>query len=249
VFKTTGLDLLRGRKGIMLTLVAILPVFLMLIGRIVGMERGGGTVFFVSTVVPIYQYINLIVFIFLGCSVLGDSIGDGTITYDILCPLSRPAIYAGKMLAYLLSSSALLLVAMLCAYLVCMAPFGMQTVSRNLPLLLSVEIMTVASAMVYGSFFTLLSLLLKRAVLIAIILAISIDGFLAYLPMKISVVSIFVHIRNLMGALANEPGFMEMHKKFTIDIPPVHSVLVLVSTWLIYTVVGVIVFRGKQFTK
>ena len=247
VFRATGLDPLRRRKGMMLALLALLPVALMLAGRIFGMERGGGTLFFLRVLLPFYHYINTLVFVFLGCSILGEGIGDRTITYDLMCPLSRTAIYAGKMLSYIVSSLLILLTALLAAYLVCMAGVGTEALSRNLPLLYAAGVMTAAAALLYGAFFVLLSLLLKRAVLVAIILTISLDGFLAHIPLKISACSPFVHLRNLMAVLADEPLFREMPNGMRIDLSPAHSLCTLIILWLVFTAAGGIVFKKKQF--
>ncbi len=254
VFRTTGFEPLKWRRGISLALLALIPVFLMIVGRLFGMERGRDSLFFITMLVPFYHYINLIVFVFLGCSALGESISDKTITYDLVCPVGRGAIYAGKYLAFLASTLVILLPVLILAYIVCMAPGGRGAFGggdlflRNLRLLWPVLLLTATGAMVYGAFFLLLSLVIRRAVLLAIILAVSIEGFIAYLPLKLSALSLHVHLRNLAGHLSGEPRLLEMIKGQTpIEIHPASSFAVLALLWLLFVVSGVMAIGRKQF--
>jgi hypothetical protein len=107
--------------------------------------------------------------------------------------------------------------------------------------------MAVAAAMVYGSFFIFLSLVIKKAVLVGIILAIGIDGFLAYVPMQISNISMQVHLRNLMSAISGETRFRQMLEGVNIDVHPGYSILVLFCVCLVFVSGGMIAFRRKQF--
>ena len=120
VFRNSALQPLQGRKGILLGLLALLPIVLMILGRLFGEDRGGGLIFFVRAVVPFYHYINLTFFLFMGCSVLGESIEEKTITYDLVCPVRRTAIYTGRYLSFLFSSLVILIPVQWVAYMVCM---------------------------------------------------------------------------------------------------------------------------------
>ncbi|MFH1998063.1 MAG: hypothetical protein ABIK28_00215, partial [Planctomycetota bacterium] len=202
VFLNSCFEPLAGRRGIMLSLLALLPIVLMLLGRIFGVDRGGGHLFFVTTIVPFYHYINMVFFVFLGCSALGDGIEDKTIIYELICPISRGTLFLGKYLCYLASSLIILLPMLGIAYFTCMVRFGWDAIIRDLPLLFSVVLMTGVSAMLYGSAFVLLSFLIKRSVLVAIVLSLGVDGFLANVPLKISNLSPQIHIRNLIGFLS-----------------------------------------------
>jgi hypothetical protein len=247
VFRTSGLGPLMGRKGILLILLAALPMVMMVAGRIFGADRGTGLLFFLTTLAPFYHYINLIVFIFLGCSALGESIEDKTLTYDLACPLPRFSIFAGRYLSYGISSLSILLPSLWGAYLICMAPRGIDAVTREFAIPTAMTIMTVAATGVYGSLFILLSLQIKRAVLLAILLMVGLDGVIAYLPLKISSLSILVHLRNLMSTISGERRFRNMLEDSVITVEPGYSLLVLICLWLLFTVVGAVIFRGKQF--
>ena len=59
VFRNSGLEPLRGRKGIMLFLLTTLPIIIMVLGRIFSGDRGGGSIFFIMLIVPMYHYIDM----------------------------------------------------------------------------------------------------------------------------------------------------------------------------------------------
>jgi len=248
VFLNSCFEPLAGRRGIMLSLLTVLPIALMLLGRILGEDRGGGHLFFITTVVPFYQYINMIFFIFLGCSALGDGIEDKTIAYELICPISRGMLFLGRYLSYLASSLVILLPMLILAYFICMIRFGFDAVVRDLPMLFSVVSMTIVAAMVYGSVFVMFSLLIKRSVLVAIVLSLAIDGFLANLPLQISSISPQIHLRNLMGFLSGEDRFRQIIAGIeSIEVSPLTSSVVLAGIWLSFTLFGQWLFSKKQF--
>jgi ABC-type transport system involved in multi-copper enzyme maturation permease subunit len=250
VFRISALQPLKGRKGVLLTGLALLPIVLMILGRLFGEDRGGGLRFFVIAVVPFYHYINLTFFLFLGCSALGESIEDKTITYDLVCPVRRAAIYLGRFFSFLFSALVILLPVQWVAYTVCMAHFGMNAVTMYFPSFIAMTVTTVAAALVYGAFFMTLSLLLKRAILVGIGLSVIFDGFLAYLPLSVHSMAPLAHFRNLMGHISGERSFWTMVPGFersTLEIPLSQSIIVLTCLFLVGAVAGGMVFKRKQF--
>gem|GEM_PF-2164162 len=251
VFRTNARGSLRGRRGIVLLLLVFLPTILILISDILGTERGGGSYFFMENIVPVFHYIELVIYIFLGCSVLGDAIEDRTLTYDLICPVSRGSLFAGRYLTYIVSSLLLLVPAVVAVHLVCMARYGLDDVRFNLPLLWAVLAATVLGALVYGAAFLFLSLLTKRAVLVAIILAICVEGFVANLPLRVSTCSMLYHLRNVMVAVSGKVEFFPAHGMAIYqEMDPValtHSVVVLAVTWLAFLVASLLLFQRKQF--
>ncbi|MBU0755881.1 MAG: hypothetical protein KJ645_12125, partial [Planctomycetes bacterium] len=162
VFRKSCFEPLRGRRAVMLVLLALLPILLMGIARLVGEERGRGLIFFIQVIVPFYHYINMIFFIFIGCSALGESLEDRTLTYDLICPVSRNMIFSGKYAAYAASTATVLLGVLLLAYIVCMAPFGVSALFQYIPALSAVSLTTFFAVLIYGAVFISLSLLIKR---------------------------------------------------------------------------------------
>jgi len=246
IIRVSGLRLINGKKGFMLFLLAFLPVILIVSGKLLGGSLYGGTKFYIEKVTFFYHFIDLIVFIFLGCYTLGESIDDKTISYDLNCPLSRLALYIGKTLSYLISTMALLLPAHLTAYIICMGFVSSEMVFRNLQVLVAVMIVTALACLLYGVLFILLSLTFKRSVLFSIIYAVAIDIFLATIPIKANVLSIYVHFRNLSAFISNNSNFLITPSQFKIEIEYSYSIMVCLSLLILFSVGGCMIFMRKQ---
>ncbi|MHC4942672.1 MAG: ABC transporter permease subunit [Planctomycetota bacterium] len=247
VFRNTCFECLHGRRGVMLTLLALLPILLMLGALLFNVERGGGSLFFIITLVTFYHYINMIFYIFLGCSALGESLEDKTITYELICPVPRSMIFAGRIASYWVSTMVIILPVICTAYFVSMVRYGGEILVRNLPSLAAVVLMTCVAALVYGSVFMVLSLLLKRAIYVAIILAVVVDGFIAYLPLRVAALSPQIHLKNLMALISGDDRFRIMIPGVEpIELAPGISVVVLVMVWLFFTGLGGVLFSRKQ---
>ncbi len=245
VFRTTGLDVLGGKKCAALILFAFLPVLLMLLARLFGFERGGGELFFVKTLFPVYHFINLIFFIFLGCSALGEGLEDKTITYDIICPVSRSAVYVGKFVSFLVSSLVVLLSATVVAYAVCMALFGLDALLRSVQCLVGVLAASTAGALVYGSFFMMLSVLIKRAVLVGIPIVLF-NEILAFVPLNIEGLSIQSHLRNLATFISGDMRFLQVVETIKSEYHPGGSFFVLAALVALFLFGGIVLFVRKQ---
>ncbi len=253
VFRISALGPVRRKRGVVLFVLAMLPVFLIVIAGLFGAERGGGNKFFTLGVVPVYHYIEMVIFIFLGCAVLGDDMEKRTIAYDLICPVSRLAIYAGRYFTYLASALLLVLPALVAVYVACMARYGVDSIAHYLPLLVAVLSAAVIGAMVYGSAFIFLSLLTKRAVLAAVIITICFEGFVAHIPFRVCSSSVLYHLRNLMVAISDETWFFPMstldvavdNKIF--EVTAAQSVMTLGLLWVGFTIGGIMLFNRKQF--
>jgi len=253
VFRISALSPVRRKRGVILFILAMLPVVLIVIADLFGAERGGGSKFFTVGIVPVYHYIEMVIFIFLGCSVLGDDMETRTLAYDLICPVSRLAIFAGRYLTYLVSALLLVLPALTAVFFACMTRYGFDALAHSLPLLFAVLVAATVGALVYGSAFVFLSLLTKRAVLAAVIITICIEGFLAHMPFRICSSSVLYHLRNLMVAISGETWFFPMadfdlavmNEIFEVTLS--QSVTTLSLLWVGFTVGGVMLFNRKQF--
>lgn len=250
IFRVSGLKPIQGRKGIVLLILSLLPIVLMIAARMVIQDtKGRGSEFFIYLAVHYYLNTNMIVYIFLGCSALGNSIEEKTITYDLICPLSRTALYGGRFISYIASALVIILPAQGLSYLVCFSIMGSDTIliPENVRLLFSITLVTAVAAVLYGTAYVFLSLIIKRAVLVAIILSVCIDGFVANIPHRICTLSLQYHFRNLMCALGKDKRFFGALEAAGIDVGVGYSILTLTLLWVLFTVGGVMVFARREF--
>jgi ABC-type transport system involved in multi-copper enzyme maturation permease subunit len=199
----------------------------------------------------------MVVFIFLGCSVLGDDIESRNITYDLICPVSRPALFAGRYLSYLASALVLVMPALVAAFTVCMARFGADAMAHSMHLLWAVLIATATGALVYGAAFLFLSLIVKRAIfatIIAIVLSVCIEGFVANIPLRVSSCSVLYHLQNIMYGISGEIGFFPvsvendlLRMKGVYEVTTFDSVLTLALLWVGFMIGSLLMFRRKEF--
>lgn len=257
VFRISALNPIRRKRSIVLLLLTFLPVIPLVIAELCGVERGRGSRFFTVVMVPIYHYIEMVVYIFVGCSVLGDDIESRNITYDLVCPVSRPALFFGRYLSYLVSALILVMPALVSVYMICMARVSAEMIVHNLYLLWAILIATVTGALVYGAAFLFLSLIVKRAIfaiIIAIVLSVCIEGFVANIPLRVSSCSVLYHLQNVMYGISGEIGFFPisgendlLKLKGVYEVTTFDSVLTLVLLWVGFMVGSLLMFRRKEF--
>jgi len=252
VFKTSALEPVRRKRGLILFILTLLPVILIVIAGIFDAEHGRGSRFFTFVIVPAYHYIEVLVFIFLGCAVLGEGIENRTMTYDLVCPVSRMALFAGRYLTYIVSALILVLPALTAAYIVCMTPCGMDAFRHSLPLLWAVLVGAVAGAFVYGSAFMFMSLITRRAVLAAVILTICVESFVANMPLRLATCSALFHLRNIMASISGDIEFFPVPPQMkmvmtALDVTAGESAMVLILLCALFTFMSGWIFARKQF--
>jgi ABC-type transport system involved in multi-copper enzyme maturation permease subunit len=252
VFMTSALEPVRRKRGLILFILTLLPVILIVAADIFGAERGHGSRFFVLGIASTYHYIEVLVYIFLGCAVLGEGIENRTMTYDLVCPISRGAIFAGRYLTYIVSALILVLPALTISYFVCMFKYGWANVVHSLPLLWAVLVGAVLAAFVYGSAFMFMSLVTRRAVLAAVLLTICAESFVANLPLRLATYSALFHLRNIMAAISDNIEFFPVPPQINLvvealDVTAGESALVLVCLCAGFTYLSARFFSRKQF--
>jgi hypothetical protein len=250
VFSVCAIDPLRRKRGWVLFALTMLPVILILVAILFGAERGGGGLFFTGLTSVMYHYIEVLVFLFLGCFVLGNDMENRAMTFDLVCPVSRLSLFAGRYLTYVLSALLLVLPALVILYTVCLSRYGMDSFLRSLPLLGAVLLGAVIASLVYGSFFIFLSVITKRAVLWSVLLVIVFSGFLANLPFRISMMAPLFHLRNIMASVSEDSGFFPMKEQLghvNLEMSALASAGVLFLLWILWTGAGALFFNRKQF--
>ncbi len=248
-FRVSLFQPLRGRRGVVLFFLTLLPVIIVLLSHCFAAVRGGGSRFFMEEMVTIYHYIELLIYIFLGCSVLGSDMESRILCYDLTCPVSRNAIVAGRYLTYLVCAYVLVLPSLCLAYVTTLGWYGPDPVFYYLPLLGATILSAVIGAIVYGAFFLCLSIYTRRSALVAMILAFCIEGFVANIPLKICTYSVLFHLRNVMFFATGETGFFPIPgMRENVPVGLWSSVLVLVVLWGVLTFLSLRAFNRKQFT-
>jgi ABC-2 type transport system permease protein len=205
VYRFSLRQLLVGRSAKVLMILGLVPVAASLLWRIyLGQDAS-----LVLQIVSGGFYTHLFLFVFslaFGCSAIRDEIESSTMAYLFTRPVSRVAIYLGKLLSAMTAAGLLLVV----SYLISVAVITVGhpevvTQARN------VLVILVLGAIVYTCIFVLLGAALTRPFLAGVMYAFVWEVFVPFMPgmvKKFSVMHFLFHI--YPGTIRQQFG----------DIPP-----------------------------
>jgi ABC-2 type transport system permease protein len=193
-------------------------------------------VYYVRNVVPL-------VALFYATSLVADEVEGKTLTYLLTRPIRRPAILAGKLLAYLATTLALSLPAVVLSFFILNTSQGLSGVGARIPDLLR-DLGTVALAMVaYGALFTLLGVLLRRP-MIPGLLFLFVWELCANLPGYMPRLTITAYLRSLVSHRPAQQGLAGL---FEQSIPAGESLLTLTALSLVLLAAAVAVFSSREY--
>jgi ABC-2 type transport system permease protein len=185
----------------------------------------------------------------LVCSggIIRDEVEEQTLTYVLLRPLPRPAIYALKLLASLLTSALLtsiftLATLVLIAWLVGHAmnwEFCMQG-------LRTVAIFSLAQV-AYCGLFSLMALLMRRALVIGVVYIIFFEGLLVSFDTIARRMTVMYYFRVLVLRWLTPMGSAEWAFNLSRAPTATNCVLTLLAAGLVMAVLGSLIFASREF--
>jgi ABC-2 type transport system permease protein len=170
VFDLSLEGMLWTRRTLLMGMLVALPALLAVVYRILlsrpdlGLpspdETYGGTValYWIRNALPLAA-------LFFGTSLVADEVEGRTLTYLLTRPLTRASIFAGKFAAYLATTFSLALPAEVLTFFLYKTAPGSSGVAASLGDLLRDTGAIALTLVVYGAFFALLGVLLKRPVI------------------------------------------------------------------------------------
>lgn len=167
---------LLGRRGLLLILLAALPVVLAWI-QVEHDTRLSPTKFVAVTLMFVFQFVVPLAGLFLGVAVLGDEIEGRTLTYLFTRPHGRSYVFLARYLGAVTAFAPLLAATVtLMAYL-----FGshVNVTARDA---VATAGIAVAGFLVYAAFFATMRLFLPRALFAGFILGFILEGGISKLP-------------------------------------------------------------------
>jgi ABC-2 type transport system permease protein len=171
VFDLSLESMIWSRRSLLMALLVGLPVVLSVVYRIVLAadipNRAIPPVDLYGLVVAVYWIRNVLplMALFYATSLIADEVEGKTLTYLLTRPLTRTSILAGKFAAYLAASLAITLPAAVLTFFIVVTARGWSGVGASVPdLFRDLGVMSL-TLLVYGAFFTLLGVLLRRPVI------------------------------------------------------------------------------------
>lgn len=171
IFELSLESMIWSRRSLLMALLVGLPVVLGIVYRVVIAadipNRAIPPIDLYGLVVAVYWIRNVLplMALFHATSLIADEIDGKTLTYLLTRPLTRTSILAGKFAAYLASSLAIALPAAVLTFFIVVTTRGWAGVGASVPDLFRDLGVMALTLLVYGAFFTLAGVLLRRPVI------------------------------------------------------------------------------------
>src|SRR5262245_56328546 len=208
VFDLSLGEMLWSRRTVFLALIVGGPVAIAVVLRVVdlmhvpamkvnGIRMGGASIFGLMMWFLFLRFIVPILGIFYGTSLIADEVEDKTITYLFTRPISRSAVLIGKYLAYLASTTLIVLPSVMLVYFL-VVPVGGSSIAATFPNLVRDLLLLAVGLAVYGALFAAVGAWIKRPVLFGLFFAFGWENFALALPGYVKRFTIAFYIQGLV---------------------------------------------------
>ncbi len=185
---------LYGKRWMVMTLLFLVPVGLAILVRSTATEVQPLILEFLLAMMFIPQALLPIVALLYASGIVQDEQEEQTITYLLIRPFSKWALYIVKLLATV--TTAVLLTALLTALTYAAIYVGAEAGEINVALRCLTTILIHSLAVVsYCCLFGLISLLTKKILVVGVIYTVLVEGLLANLPFGIRLITVIYYTR------------------------------------------------------
>jgi ABC-2 type transport system permease protein len=201
------------RRSLLMALLLALPAVLGLVFRLSATRlppRISGFDFY-GVVIAFYYVRNVLplVALFYATALIADEVEGKTIAYLLTRPVPRPAVLAGKFAAYLATTISMALPAVVATFFLLSTVRGWTGVGARVPDLFRDMGVVVLTLVVYGAFFTLMGVLLRRPVIPGL-LFLFVWELLANAPGYLPRFTITAYLRSLIHHRPPDEGMAEV---------------------------------------
>lgn len=198
-----------------------------------------------AVVVAIYWIRNVLPLaaLFYATALVADEVEGKTLTYLLTRPLSRASIFAGKFAAYLVTTLTLALPAAVVTFLVVLSARGSAGVGPAVPDLLRDLAVMALTLLVYGAFFALLGVLLKRPVIPGLVFLYGWE-LLANLPGYLPRLTITAWLRSLVNHRPAQEGLAGLFQQV---LPAEQAVPVLLVASIVFLFLAARIFSVREY--
>jgi ABC-2 type transport system permease protein len=248
VFDFTLEGMVWSRRSVLMAILLGLPVVFALLFRVflaahMPPRLTGFDLY--AVVVAVYYVRNVLPLaaLFYATSLVADEVEGKTLTYLLTRPVTRPSILFGKFLAYVATTLALTLPATVITFFLLVTVGGFSGVSAAVPDLLRDLGAMSLTLVVYGAFFTLLGVLLRRPMIPGLLFLFGWE-LLANLPGYLPRFTLSAWVRSLIRHRPPEEGFSGL---FAQVLPWDLSLLVLSGATIVFLGLAFWIFSGREY--
>ena len=199
VFAASVKELVRRRRLIFIGLAGALPLFFAAVWRAWGTDFLDAGEMLTSLVSSLYLGVLVyLVGIAFGVPTVHDEVEGRTITYLLTRPVSRVAVYAGRLAAVQLLAGVLLALSLVACFLVAVAGnAGALTVDLVKAYVNHVWVILLATVIMVG-LFAIIGTLFRRPLVWGFLYAFAWEGIVSKVPGRLQTWTLDFHLRNLL---------------------------------------------------
>ncbi len=183
--------------------------------------------------------------LFYATALVADEVEGKTITYLLTRPVNRSAILAGKFASYLATTLALALPAtVVCFFLLMGTPTSGVTLGAAVPDLFRDLGVVALALLVYGAFFSLLGVLLRRPTVLGLLFIFIWERAISHLPGYAPRFALVTYLRSLVTHHPAEQGFGVF---FLQVLPAAESLAVLFAATALFLGAAIWIFSRREY--
>ena len=255
---------LHGRRWMVMTAGCLLAVGLAILIRATAPKAPGPAIEFVLAYLLIPQALLPLIALVYASGIIHDEQEEQTLTYLLVRPIPRWAIYVIKLLATM--TTTVVLTAAFTALMYAAIYVGANTGGTNIPLRCAKTAgVHCLAVLCYCCLFGMMSLLTKWSLIVGVMYAAVVEGVLANLPFGIRLITIVYYTRLIayrsMSFVVEQPGgggsvdiAAEAWQYDPVDIPNLENhpsaqtcILILAAASLVCTVVSAVICTRREF--
>jgi ABC-type transport system involved in multi-copper enzyme maturation permease subunit len=221
-------EMLWSRRTVFLLLVTGAPVLLALVARIVqssgivplrvnGAAVDGGSIFGMMIWVFFLRFIVPVLGVFYGTALIADEVEDRTITYLFTRPIRRGAVLVGKYLAYLVSTTLVVLPSVVLVYFL-LVPLS-QVGRTFLAFAADLGLLALGLA-AYGALFALVGAALKRPLVSGLVFVFGWEQIALLVPGYLKRFTVAHYVQGLVPHAMPSDGVAAVLQSVLRDNPP-----------------------------
>ncbi|HKI84559.1 MAG TPA: ABC transporter permease [Candidatus Krumholzibacteria bacterium] len=252
VYNAAVKELVRRKRLVFLGMAVVFPLVLTIIWRVYGTKQISPTEFFANIGGLVYlKALVYLVSLFFGVPTIHDEVEGRTITYLFTRPLSRGAVYAGRLLA-VQSISALVLTASLAVCFLLMVVGNSQAINLDF-----VEVYTnyflviLLAVFCYTAIFAFMGTVFKRPLIWGILYIFAWESTVSVAPMRLQMWTLEWHLRNLIvsrqDVQASLTDFVRGLLSVEYSLPLWGSLFILLAVVTLFTFLGGLIFGRKEY--
>ncbi len=237
------------RRSLLMALLVAAPVAFSILYRVLSAAKAGAPPIappdLYAQIVSTYWIRNVLPLaaLFYATSLVADEVEGRTLTYLITRPLTRSSIFVGKFAAYLATTLSLALPACVLTFFLLLSAGGTTAVGGAVGDLFRDLAVSALTLLVYGAFFALAGVLLKRPVVPGLMFLYGWE-LLANLPGYLPRLTLTAWLRSLVSHHPAQEGLSGLFEQV---LPAGQAVAVLAVATVVFLYAAARVFASREY--